>query len=79
MSNLKRHHSGSVAEAPFELEAEASHRVAGVDRRKEAQTETGASPDVDPENRDQIVVRRLGEQLDEVAMNIMIYEYFMNW
>ena len=79
MSNLKRHQRGSVAEAPFELETEASHQVVGVDRRKEAQTETGASPDVDPENRDQIVVGRPGEQVDEVAMNIMIYEYFMNW
>ena len=78
MSNLKRHQSGSVAEAPFELEAEASHQVAGVDRRKEARAETGAGHQADPENRDQTVVGRLGEQLEEVAMNIMIYEYFIN-
>ena len=77
MSNLKRHQSGSVAEVPFELKAKASHQVVGVDRRKEARTETGAGPQADSENRDQTVVGRLGEQLEEVATNIMIYEYFM--
>lgn len=74
MSSRKRHQSGSVAEAPFEPEVEASHQVVGVDRRKEAQIDAGASPHCDPENRDQIVVGRPGEQVDEVAMNIMIYE-----
>ena len=78
MSSPKRHQSGSVTEAPFEPEAEASHQVVGGDRWKEVQTDAGASPHVGPENRDQIVVGRPGEQVDEVAMNIMIYEYFFS-
>lgn len=78
MSSLKRHQSGSVTEAPFEPEAEASHQVVGGDRWKEVQTDAGASPHVDLENRDQIVVGRPGEQVDEVAMNIMVHEYFFS-
>lgn len=76
MPSLNLYQSGSAAEAPFEPEAGASRPVAGEGCQKGAQIETGASPHVDPKSRDQIVAGRLGEQLDEVAMNIMIYEHF---